>query len=126
MRYLRTALRRLAGFFTGHRQDADLREELQAHLDLETAENVRRGMDPEAARRQALLVSGGLTQAAEAVRDQRGLPWLESIAADLKYAWRALRRARRSAVRSSTTPLRCPPRACSRPARRRNRSISRI
>ncbi|HEY9384941.1 MAG TPA: ABC transporter permease [Gemmatimonadales bacterium] len=91
MRYLRAALQRLAGFFTGHRQDADLREELQAHLDMETAEYIRRGMDPGAARRQALLTSGGLTQAAEAVRDQRGLPWLESIAADLRYALRALR-----------------------------------
>jgi putative ABC transport system permease protein len=93
MRYLRAALARIAGFFTGHREDADLRAELQAHLDMETAEYVRRGMDPAAARRQALLASGGLTQAAEAVRDQRGLPWLESIAADLKYAWRALRRS---------------------------------
>ena len=62
-----------------------------AHLDMETAENIRRGMDPDEARRQAMLASGGLTQAAEAVRDQRGLPWLESIAADVKYAVRALR-----------------------------------
>src|SRR6266540_2827809 len=52
----------------------------------ETAENVRRGMPPGEARRQALLASGGLTQAAEAVRDRRGLPWLESITADLRYA----------------------------------------
>ena len=58
---------------------------------METAENIRRGMPPEEARRQALLASGGLTQAAEAVRDQRGLPWLESIAADIRYALRALR-----------------------------------
>ena len=91
MRYLRAALARIAGIFTGHRADDDLREELQAHLEMETAENIRRGMDPDAARRQALLASGGLTQAAEAVRDQRGLPWIESIAADIKYALRALR-----------------------------------
>ncbi len=91
MRHLRAALARIAGFFTGHRADADLRDELQSHLDMETAEHIRRGMDPGAARRQALLASGGLTQAAEAVRDQRGLPWLESAAADLRYALRALR-----------------------------------
>ena len=35
--------------------------------------------------------SGGLTVAADAVRDQRGVPWLESVAADLTYAMRALR-----------------------------------
>ena len=93
MKYLRAALARIAGVFTKHRADDDLREELQAHLDMETAEYVRRGMDPGAARRQALLASGGLTQAAEAVRDQRGLPWIESIAADIKYAFRALRRS---------------------------------
>src|SRR4026207_1074896 len=91
MKYLRAALARVTGFFTGPRADDDPAEDLQAHLDMETAEYIRRGMDPGAARRQALLTSGGLTQAAEAVRDQRGLPWLESIAADLRYALRALR-----------------------------------
>ncbi|HEX8691192.1 MAG TPA: ABC transporter permease [Longimicrobium sp.] len=93
MRHLRAALARVAGVFTKHRADDDLREELLAHLEMETAENIRRGMHPDEARRQALLASGGLTQAAEAVRDQRGLPWLESIAADLRYAVRALRKS---------------------------------
>jgi len=93
MKYLRAALARVTGFFTGHRADDDLREELQAHLDMETDEYIRRGMDPEAARRQALLASGGMTQAAESVRDQRGLPWLESAVADLRYALRALRQS---------------------------------
>jgi predicted permease len=91
MRYLRAALARLTGLFTGPRADDDVREELQAHLEMETAENIRRGMRPDEARRQAFLASGGLTQAAEAVREQRGLPWLESMAADVKYAVRALR-----------------------------------
>jgi predicted permease len=93
MRHVRAALARLAGVFTGPRADEDLREELQSHLDLETAENIRRGMHPDEARRQAMLASGGLTLAAEAVRDQRGLPWLESIAADIRYALRALRQS---------------------------------
>ncbi|HKG95912.1 MAG TPA: ABC transporter permease [Gemmatimonadaceae bacterium] len=93
MRYVRAALARIAGVFTGHRVDDDLREELQAHLEMETAENVRRGMHPDEARRQAILASGGLAQAAEAVRDQRGLPWVDSAAADVRYALRALRRS---------------------------------
>ncbi len=91
MRYLRAALARLAGVFTGHRADDDLRDELQSHLEMETAENIRRGMPPDEARRQALLASGGLTQAAEAVRDQRGLPWIENLVADIRYALRTLR-----------------------------------
>jgi putative ABC transport system permease protein len=91
MKHLRAVLARIAGVFTGHRTDNDLRTELQGHLDMETAENIRRGMQPDEARRQALLASGGLTRAAEAVRDQRGLPWIESVAADIRYALRALR-----------------------------------
>jgi putative ABC transport system permease protein len=94
MKYLRAALARLVGFFTGDRADADLREELQAHLEMATAENIRRGMRPDEARRQAMLASGGLTVAAESVRDQRGLPWLEGVAADVRYALRTLRRSR--------------------------------
>lgn len=91
MRHVRAALARIAGIFTSHRADDDVRDELRAHIEMETAEYIRRGMHPDEARRKALLASGGVTQAAEAVRDQRGLPWVEGVAADLKYAFRALR-----------------------------------
>src|SRR3954469_18524056 len=91
MNFLRTALARIAGVFTGHREDDDLREELEAHLEMETAEYIRRGMRPDDARRRARLGAGGLTAPADAIRDQRGLPWIESVAADIKYAARALR-----------------------------------
>jgi predicted permease len=93
MRYVRAALARIAGIFARNEVDNDLREELLSHLEMETAENIRRGMHPDEARRKAMLASGGLTQAAEAVHDRRGLPWLESIAADLRYALRTLRRS---------------------------------
>ena len=91
MRFIRSALARIAGAFSGQSADDEMREEFEAHVEMETAENIRRGMGPDEARRQALVAAGGLTQAAEAVRDQRGLPWLESIGADLKYAVRSLR-----------------------------------
>jgi putative ABC transport system permease protein len=94
MNYLRAFFSRIAGMFTGNSVDDDLREEMQAHLEMETAEFVRRGMSPGEARRQAMLASGGMTQAAEAVRAQRGLPWLESLGADVKYAFRSLRHSR--------------------------------
>jgi putative ABC transport system permease protein len=92
MRHLRVALARLRGLFVGYRADDDLREELESHLELETAELMQRGLDAETARRQALLASGGLTRAAEAVREQRGLPWIENALADLRYGLRSLRR----------------------------------
>ena len=91
MRHIRAALARIAGLFTSPTADNDLRDELQAHLEMETAENIRRGMHPDEARRQAMVASGGLTVATEAVRAQRGLPWLESVATDIRYALRALR-----------------------------------
>ena len=91
MKRIRATLARIAGLFAGRRVDDDLREELRAHLDMHTAEYIRRGMHPDVARRQAVLESGGLTQAAEAVRDQRGLPWIEGVAADVRYALRSLR-----------------------------------
>ena len=91
MRQLRSALARLAGAFRSHEHDDDLAEELQSHIEMATAEYVRRGMTPDAALRRARLEAGGVTSASEAVRDQRGLPWLEGVASDLKYAVRALR-----------------------------------
>ena len=94
LKHIRSAAARIRGATRSSHGDDELREEMQAHLDMATAENIRRGMSPEEARRRALLEAGGITQAGEAVRDQRGLPWIESIAADVKYALRALRHSR--------------------------------
>ena len=94
LQHVRAVLARIRGATSTTQADDDLRAELEAHLEMETAENIRRGMSPDDARRQALLSAGGMTQAVEAVRDQRGLPWVDGVAADLKYAFRALRHAR--------------------------------
>lgn len=90
---LHSWLARLAGTFSRHEDSADVRAEMEAHVELETAELIRRGRDPAAARREALLHAGGITQATEAVHDRRVLPWLEHLGADLRYAARSLRRA---------------------------------
>src|SRR4051794_2848060 len=50
-------------------------------------------MAPIEARRAALAASGGLTAAAESVREQRGLPILETLIADARFALRTLRRS---------------------------------
>jgi len=98
MSYVRGVLARIAGTFSRQGPDDDLRDEMLAHVEMETAENIRRGMAPDEARRRALLSSGGVTQAAEAVRDQRGLPWIESMVSDVRYAVRALRHSRAFAL----------------------------
>jgi putative ABC transport system permease protein len=93
MTFIRGFFARLSGMFTRGRGDADLLAEFESHIDMETDENVRRGMSRDEARRQAILASGGIARATEAVRDQRGLPSLESLIADISYAFRTLRRA---------------------------------
>jgi hypothetical protein len=93
MRATRRALARIGATFRGHGgADEDLRAEMEAHLEMEIEDNVRRGMRPDEARRRAMIASGGLVQAAESVREQRGVPRVESLAADLRYALRHFRR----------------------------------
>lgn len=95
MRWIREWFRRFTGTFARHDggADVDLRTEMEAHLEMEVADLVRRGLDPVVARREALVRAGGLAQAAEAVRDQRSLPWLTALGADIRYALRSLRHA---------------------------------
>ena len=91
MRMLRRAWRRLAGTFVGARREQELADELAAHLEMQTEDNIRRGMPPDEARRAALLKFGGMESAKEDYRDGRGLPWLETLARDTRYAWRSMR-----------------------------------
>jgi len=91
---LRQALNRLRAFFGKERLDMDLDEEMAAHLQLAIEENLRRGMSPGEARRQALIRFGGLEQAKERHREARGLPALDILIQDLRYSFRTLRRDR--------------------------------
>jgi putative ABC transport system permease protein len=91
MSSLRRIWARIRGAVAGASAEDELREELESHVEMQTAENMRRGMSPDDARREALLASGGVSVAVDAVRDQRGLPWIASIAHDVKFALRALR-----------------------------------
>ncbi len=69
MRRLRAWVIRLAGTFRRSSRDRDLAEELNSHLQLHIDDNLRAGMVPEEARRQAVLALGGLEGAKEAYRD---------------------------------------------------------
>ncbi|HXJ94334.1 MAG TPA: ABC transporter permease [Terriglobia bacterium] len=92
MAWLTVALRRLLSTFR-RRRLGDLDEELRAHLDMLVEENVRRGMLPEEARYAALRSFGGVEQAKESYREQRGLPMIETLLQDLRYAFRMLRKS---------------------------------
>ena len=93
MRKLRALWRRAGGVFAGRRADQDLHDELESHLQHHVDDNVRAGMSPAEARRQALLKLGGIDSTTEAVRDRRGLPSLESLVRDLRYGARTLWRS---------------------------------
>jgi putative ABC transport system permease protein len=84
--------RRARLLFRRHAVERSMDSEFKDHVDRETAEHVREGMPPEAARRQALLDFGGLESVREAARDARGGRPVEDVAADLRYAGRILRR----------------------------------
>jgi predicted permease len=86
-------LRRLWGTFTGRRGDADLEDELRLHLEMVADEARRQGHSPEEAVRLARIEAGGLTQAMDAMRDQRGLPWLDDMLGDGRIAVRMMRRS---------------------------------
>lgn len=93
MRTLRMLALRIAGLFRRSGRDNDLAAEMDAHLQMHVEENVRRGMPPVEARRQALIKLGGMEQAKENYREQRGLPFIDTLLQDMRYGLRMLRKA---------------------------------
>jgi predicted permease len=75
------------------RRERELDRELRFHVEEETAANVARGMNPQEARRQAMLSFGGLEQIKEDCRDQRSMVWLEQTTQDFRYACRQIVKA---------------------------------
>jgi len=90
MRALRRFAARIGNFATGRRGYARLSEEIEEHLSLQTEENLRAGMPPAEARRQALLKLGAAGAIQEQYHDEEGLPFLEVLLQDGSYAWRRL------------------------------------
>jgi predicted permease len=93
IRILRRNWMRLLGSLSGQRHDRDLAEELDAHIQLMTEDNIRRGLAPEEARRRARLQFGSVESTKESYRDQRRLPGLDTLAKDLRYAFRGMQRS---------------------------------
>ena len=92
MRWLRVCALRVAGLFVKNRRDQEFAAELESHLQMHIDDNLRSGMSVQEARRQALLRLGGIEPTKEIYRERRGLPLLETVLQDLRYAVRTLRK----------------------------------
>src|SRR5262245_52270571 len=84
---LKTALRAL---LRRSQAESELDEELRYHIEQQTEQNIRMGMNPEEARHAARKAFGGVEQAKERSRDARGLRWIEDLWQDLRYGARML------------------------------------
>ena len=93
MRALRRLTRRLASSIARRSADQRLQDEIEQHLAFQAEENIRAGMTPEEARRQAVLKFGAIESIKEAFREEHRLPILETTACDLRHAIRQLRRS---------------------------------
>jgi predicted permease len=92
IRQLRAWFVRLACIFDRQTRERELAEELESHLQMHVEDNIRAGLSPEEARRQALVKLGGIEQTKETYRRQRGVPLLGDLWQDLRFGARVLRK----------------------------------
>ena len=93
MRFLHRSFRRLLNFTTRRRADERLREEMEWHIAALTEENLLAGMTPRDAGRHARLKFGSMEMIREDYRAEEGLPSLETLLFDVRYAFRVLRKS---------------------------------
>jgi len=74
-------------------QDDPVQRELQFHIDMQTEENIRQGMEPEEARREAKRTFGGVEQIREEAREVGRAVWLSDLVRDASLAARMLARS---------------------------------
>ncbi|HEX6772901.1 MAG TPA: ABC transporter permease [Acidobacteriaceae bacterium] len=84
---------RIANLFRRSHVDREIDDELRAHIEMRTEDNIRTGMEPEAARRDALVRFGNRSVMRERANDAETEPVLAGIGRDLHYALRQLRHA---------------------------------
>ena len=83
---------RLSALWRADRIHDEIAEEMRFHMDQRAADNIRRGMSPKEARKEANLRFGHLTQLRERGYALRGGGWLESLFHDIRYGARTLRK----------------------------------
>ncbi len=84
---------RISALFHKNQLDRELDQDIQEHLRMAMEENLRRGMNPQEAAEAARRTFGGMEQMKEEYRDQRGIPVLETLSRETRFAFRSLRRA---------------------------------
>jgi putative ABC transport system permease protein len=92
MKRIRRMIRQVRAILSGNRADAEMERELASHLLLLEDELMRKGATPDEARRQARIRLGGVEQVRIMHRHERGLPFVQSLAADVRFGWRQLRK----------------------------------
>jgi predicted permease len=90
---IREAVARLVSFFSKDQRDRELDQELAAHVEMATADQVRQGLTRTEARRRALARLGGIEPAKQLHRETRGLPILDGLIQDVRYSCRILWRS---------------------------------
>src|SRR5499425_2100795 len=81
---------RLCALLRKSEMERELDEELRHHIEQQTEQNIRMGMNPEEARYAARKAFGGVEQAKEHSRDARGVRWIENLWQDLRYGLRMM------------------------------------
>ena len=92
MMWLRSLWRRVHAVARAEAINREIAEEMQFHIDMRTEENIRRGMSPEEARKDAEVRLGNSTRLKEQGYDVRGGRWLESFWQDFRYGARVLQK----------------------------------
>jgi putative ABC transport system permease protein len=92
VRSIRALLLRTAGIFRRGTGERELSSEMDSHLQMHIDDNLRAGMSPSQARREAIMKLGGIEQTKENYRERRGLPLLETLFQDVRFAARSLRK----------------------------------
>jgi len=82
----------LSRFFRRRYWDKERGRELEAYLQIETDENIARGMSSEEARFAAHRKLGNVTVIREEIYRMNSLLWIETLWQDLRFAMRILRR----------------------------------
>ncbi|MCI0447221.1 ABC transporter permease [bacterium] len=81
---------KMFGFVNSQKQEQEFADELESHLHMHVEDNVKSGMTPDEARRQAVIKLGGIEQTKERHRAQRKISLLEIVFRDLRYGTRRL------------------------------------
>lgn len=103
MKHFRPLLRRLRALFRRDALDREMDDEMRFHLEMQARENTETGVPGEEAEHLARRQFGPMDGVKEAVRERRGIAWLENLWRDFRFAGRSLCRSPGYALAVATT-----------------------